>query len=116
MSSLQVSRHRRSATSRHPTQDVEDTDAIDGDEGGEVGGDVDPLQGASRWIEGLQGLACLHVPPLRNRQEDEHQKKVTILSTQTSLRPSLVEGDKQEVKRKTSRGLIMRRKTLFGEI
>lgn len=79
MSSLQVSRHRRRATSRHPTQDVEDTDAIDGDEGGEVGGDVDPLQGASRWIEGLQGLACLHVPPLSNRQEDEHQKKVTIL-------------------------------------
>lgn len=77
---------------------------------------MDPLQGASRWMEGLQGLACLHVPPLSNRQEDEHQKKGHNPSTQTSLQPSLVEGDKQEVNRKTSRGLIMRGKTLFSEI
>lgn len=58
-------------TSHHPPKNVEDADAVDGDEGGEVRRDVDPLQGTSRRIEGLQGFACLHVPPLK-----EPKKKI----------------------------------------
>lgn len=56
------------ALSHHPLQDVEDADAVDRDEGGEVRRDVDPLQRTSRRIEGLQGLAFLHIPPLDKRQ------------------------------------------------
>ena len=55
--------------SHHPLQDVEDADAVDGDEGGEVGRDVDPLQRRSRRKEGLQGLAFLHIPPLDNTEK-----------------------------------------------
>lgn len=63
-----------SATSHHPLQDVEDADAVDGDEGGEVGWDVDPLQRGSRRIEGLQGLAFLHVPPLAKKTERKTER------------------------------------------
>lgn len=52
------------AVSHHPLKDVEEADAVDGDEGGEVGGDVDPLQRCSPRKEGLQSLAFLHIPPL----------------------------------------------------
>lgn len=57
-------------------QDVEDANAVDGDEGGEVRGDVDLLQGASLRMERLQGLAGLCVPPLTtNRQKEETSEK-----------------------------------------
>lgn len=92
MSKSTHSKEKRSATSRHPTQDVEDADAVYGDEGGEVGGDVDLLQGASCRIEGLQCLASLHVPPLTNRQRNKHQKKRGSL---TSPLLSLMEAHKQ---------------------
>lgn len=56
------------AKSHHPLQDIENADAVNGDKSGEVRRDMDPLQRCSRWIEGLQGLAFLHIPPLANRQ------------------------------------------------
>lgn len=52
----------------HPLQDVEDADAVNGNEGGKVRRDVDLLQGVSCHMEGLQGLTRLHVPPLANTQ------------------------------------------------
>lgn len=52
------------SSSCDPLEDVEDADVVDGDEGGEVGRHVDPLQSASCRIEGLEGFAFLHVPPL----------------------------------------------------
>lgn len=94
--------------SRHPAQNVEDADAVDGDEGGEVGGDVDLLQGASRRIEGLQGLAGLHVPPLRHRQRNKHQEKKGGVADVTW------KSHKQIAWRKTSGRLI--REKLFREI
>lgn len=39
--------------SHDPLQDVEDADVVDGHEGGEVGGDVDPFERRSRRVEGL---------------------------------------------------------------
>lgn len=73
------------ATSHHPLQDVEDADVVNGDEGGEVGRDVDPLQGGSRRIEGLQGLAFLHVPPLVNRQRKEDTETIEVLLTDETV-------------------------------
>lgn len=66
-------------SSRHPLQDVEDADAVDGDEGGEVGRDVDPLQRGSRRVEGLQRLAFLHVPPLDDRQREKDGEIIETL-------------------------------------
>lgn len=56
-----------------PLQDVEDADVVDGHEGGEVGGDVDPFERRSRRVEGLQGLAFCHVPPLANKPKRDAQ-------------------------------------------
>lgn len=67
-----------SSVSHHPLQDVEDADAVDGDEGGEVGWDVDPLQRRPRGEEGLQGLARLHVPPLHNRRRHEDTMELLL--------------------------------------
>lgn len=55
-------------SSHHPLEDVEDANVVDGDKGGEVARHVDFLQSAPRWIEGLQGLAFLYIPPLDMRQ------------------------------------------------
>lgn len=64
-----------------PLQDVEDADVVNGHEGGEVGGHVDPFERRSRRVEGLQGLAFLHVPPLASKQETliltELEKRIT---------------------------------------
>lgn len=57
-------------TSHHPLQDVQDADVVDGDEGGEVRWDVDPLQCGSRRIESLKGFAFLYIPPLAIRQKE----------------------------------------------
>lgn len=71
--------------SHHPLQDVEDADAVDGDEGGEVRRDVDPLQRTSRRIEGLQGLAFLHIPPLDKRQRKKEKEAAEFLFKQETL-------------------------------
>lgn len=73
------------ALSHHPLQDVEDADAVDGDEGGEVRRDVDPLQRTSRRIEGLQGLAFLHIPPLDKRQRKKEKEAAEFLFKQETL-------------------------------
>lgn len=62
------------ARSHHSLQDIEDAYIVNGDEGGEVRRDVDPLQCCSRWIEGLQGFAFLHIPPLDTRQKSKDRK------------------------------------------
>lgn len=54
-----------------PLQNVEDADVVDGHKGGEVRWDVDPFERRSCWVEGLQGLTFLHVPPLANKQKKE---------------------------------------------
>lgn len=59
--------------SHDPLQDVEDADVVDGHEGGEVVGDVDPFERRSRRVEGLQGLALSHVPPLANKPKGDAQ-------------------------------------------
>lgn len=63
------------AKSHHPLQDIEDADAVNGDKGGEVRRDVDPLQRSSRRIEGLQGLAFLHIPPLVKKQAGNERQR-----------------------------------------
>lgn len=73
------------ASSRHPLQDVEDADAVDGDEGGEVGRDVDPLQRGSRRVEGLQRLAFLHVPPLDDKQREKDGEIVETLWAENAV-------------------------------
>lgn len=72
-------------SSRHPLQDVEDADAVDGDEGGEVGRDVDPLQRGSRRVEGLQRLAFLHVPPLDDRQREKDGEIIEMLWAENTV-------------------------------
>lgn len=59
--------------SHDPLQDVEDADVVDGHKGGEIGGDVDSFDGRSRRVEGLQGLALSHVPPLANKPKGDAQ-------------------------------------------
>lgn len=54
-------------SSHHPLQNVQDADAVDGDEGEKVGRHVDLFQRTSHWVEGLQGSAFLHIPPLDRR-------------------------------------------------
>lgn len=56
-----------------PLQDVEDADVVDGHEGGEVGGHVDPFECRSCRVEGLQGLALSHIPPLANKPKRDAQ-------------------------------------------
>lgn len=79
-------------TSHHPPQDVEDADAVNGDEGGEIGRDVDPLQGTSRRIEGLQGFSCLHIPPLREPKKNKINVR-HISSKEATLLLSILEGN-----------------------
>lgn len=62
-----------SSPSHDPLQDVEDADVVNGHKGGEVGRHVDPFEGRSCRVEGLQGLTFLHVPPLGSKQKREAQ-------------------------------------------
>ena len=66
-------------SSHHPLEYVEYPDVVDGDEGGEVGRHVDPLQVGAAGVEGLKGLAPSHVPPLVQGRERQRERDTKVM-------------------------------------